>query len=326
MICRCGSQSSPMARAKIGPSRWFWRIAAIEQAHHRLDLRFADGIGAGSWRIEHGLVSVPVRPLSMRHGARLCSPATAASPAKTGPFGAFAMDSAPFFPYSRHNCVHSGFRSPCGTTRKRLQTSVQQRPGNRDQHPEQCSIEKIRTDQMNIIQQLNAEHVEELPPSASFPTSPMAIPSRCGSRFAKAKKSACRPMRASLSPSMAAASPPASPCARSPTAKAWNACSPLFAQCGLVEVLKRGKVRRAKLYYLRDRRGKSARIFESTNSRTKKIEATERTAALEAKKPAKLKRSQPPRPLPPSRPPRTRKPQPRAAAAASCRREAPAES
>ena len=50
-----------------------------------------------------------------------------------------------------------------------------------------------------------------------------------------------------------------------------------------IEVLKRGKVRRAKLYYLRDRRGKSARIFESTNSRTKKIEANERTAALEAK-------------------------------------------
>ena len=50
-----------------------------------------------------------------------------------------------------------------------------------------------------------------------------------------------------------------------------------------VEVLKRGKVRRAKLYYLRDRRGKSARIFESTNARTKKIEAGERDAATEAK-------------------------------------------
>ena len=50
-----------------------------------------------------------------------------------------------------------------------------------------------------------------------------------------------------------------------------------------VEVLKRGKVRRAKLYYLRDRRGKSARIFESTNARTKKIEAGERDAAAEAK-------------------------------------------
>lgn len=50
-----------------------------------------------------------------------------------------------------------------------------------------------------------------------------------------------------------------------------------------IEVLKRGKVRRAKLYYLRDRRGKSARIFESTSARTKKIEQTEREAALEAR-------------------------------------------
>ncbi|WP_404401044.1 50S ribosomal protein L19 [Pelagibacterium halotolerans] len=50
-----------------------------------------------------------------------------------------------------------------------------------------------------------------------------------------------------------------------------------------IEVLKRGKVRRAKLYYLRDRRGKSARIFESTNARTKRIEADERQAAAEAR-------------------------------------------
>jgi large subunit ribosomal protein L19 len=33
-----------------------------------------------------------------------------------------------------------------------------------------------------------------------------------------------------------------------------------------VKVLRRGKVRRAKLYYLRDRRGKSARIAERTDS------------------------------------------------------------
>jgi len=50
-----------------------------------------------------------------------------------------------------------------------------------------------------------------------------------------------------------------------------------------IEVLRRGKVRRAKLYYLRDRRGKSARIFESTSARTKKIEAGERVVALEAR-------------------------------------------
>jgi large subunit ribosomal protein L19 len=50
-----------------------------------------------------------------------------------------------------------------------------------------------------------------------------------------------------------------------------------------IEVIKRGKVRRAKLYYLRDRRGKSARIFENTGARTKKIEAGEREAAAQAK-------------------------------------------
>ncbi len=50
-----------------------------------------------------------------------------------------------------------------------------------------------------------------------------------------------------------------------------------------IEVVRRGKVRRAKLYYLRDRRGKSARIFEATNARTRKIQETEREAAAEAK-------------------------------------------
>jgi large subunit ribosomal protein L19 len=33
-----------------------------------------------------------------------------------------------------------------------------------------------------------------------------------------------------------------------------------------IEVVRRGKVRRAKLYYLRDRRGKSARITEKTGA------------------------------------------------------------
>ena len=36
-----------------------------------------------------------------------------------------------------------------------------------------------------------------------------------------------------------------------------------------IEVVRRGKVRRAKLYYLRDRRGKSARIVEATNYKAK---------------------------------------------------------
>ena len=45
-----------------------------------------------------------------------------------------------------------------------------------------------------------------------------------------------------------------------------------------VEIVRRGKVRRAKLYYLRDRRGKSARIVENTGVRAKKLNDAERAA------------------------------------------------
>ena len=50
-----------------------------------------------------------------------------------------------------------------------------------------------------------------------------------------------------------------------------------------VEVVRRGKVRRAKLYYLRDRRGKSARIVEASNVRAKKLGDADRKAAADAK-------------------------------------------
>ena len=50
-----------------------------------------------------------------------------------------------------------------------------------------------------------------------------------------------------------------------------------------VEVVRRGKVRRAKLYYLRDRRGKSARITENTGTRAKKLNDLERAALAEEK-------------------------------------------
>ena len=46
-----------------------------------------------------------------------------------------------------------------------------------------------------------------------------------------------------------------------------------------VEIVRRGKVRRAKLYYLRDLRGKKARIIENTNVRARKLNDGERQAA-----------------------------------------------
>ncbi len=49
-----------------------------------------------------------------------------------------------------------------------------------------------------------------------------------------------------------------------------------------VKVVRRGKVRRAKLYYLRDRRGKSARIAERTETAASRAEAAAKAAAKEA--------------------------------------------
>ncbi|HPG88216.1 MAG TPA: 50S ribosomal protein L19 [Hyphomicrobium sp.] len=46
--------------------------------------------------------------------------------------------------------------------------------------------------------------------------------------------------------------------------------SPYIAE---IEVVRRGKVRRAKLYYLRGRRGKAARIFENTGVRARRLNA-----------------------------------------------------
>ncbi len=50
-----------------------------------------------------------------------------------------------------------------------------------------------------------------------------------------------------------------------------------------IEVVRRGDVRRAKLYYLRGRRGKSARIAEQTTGYAAKVNAAEKAAAAAEK-------------------------------------------
>jgi large subunit ribosomal protein L19 len=54
-----------------------------------------------------------------------------------------------------------------------------------------------------------------------------------------------------------------------------------------VELVRRGDVRRAKLYYLRGRRGKSARISEKTTGAAGKAAVSERAEATAAKSAAK---------------------------------------
>jgi large subunit ribosomal protein L19 len=63
---------------------------------------------------------------------------------------------------------------------------------------------------------------------------------------------------------------------------------PLFSpNVDSVEVIRRGDVRRAKLYYLRDRQGKRARIAERTDGYAAKLSASDREAAQAEKEAAK---------------------------------------
>ncbi len=62
-----------------------------------------------------------------------------------------------------------------------------------------------------------------------------------------------------------------------------------------VELVRRGSVRRAKLYYLRDRRGKSARIAEKTGGWAANEDAAAAAAAPVQEKPKKEKRVKPPK-------------------------------
>ncbi|MDN2565719.1 50S ribosomal protein L19 [Aquibium sp. A9E412] len=57
-----------------------------------------------------------------------------------------------------------------------------------------------------------------------------------------------------------------------------------------VEVVRRGKVRRAKLYYLRERRGKSARITENTGVRARRLNDAEREAVAAEKRRAEAEK------------------------------------
>ncbi|MEJ0094805.1 MAG: 50S ribosomal protein L19 [Methylocella sp.] len=59
-----------------------------------------------------------------------------------------------------------------------------------------------------------------------------------------------------------------------------------------IKVIRRGKVRRAKLYYLRDRRGKSARIAEKMEAPAAK--AAREAVKKEAKAAARLAKETPP--------------------------------
>ena len=142
---------------------------------------------------------------------------------------------------------------------------------------------------MNIIQQLNAEHVEELASKRELPDFTHGDTVKVWVKIREGEKERLQAYEGVVIALNGGGITASFTVRKISYGEGVERVFPLYSpNVASVEVLKRGKVRRAKLYYLRDRRGKSARIFESTNSRTKKIEAGERTAAQAAREAEKV--------------------------------------
>ena len=137
---------------------------------------------------------------------------------------------------------------------------------------------------MNIIQQLNAAHVEELAAKRTLPEFTHGDTVKVWVKIREGDKERLQAYEGVVIALNGGGVTASFTVRKISYGEGVERVFPLYSpNISSVEVLKRGKVRRAKLYYLRDRRGKSARIFESTNARTKKIEAEERTAAQAAR-------------------------------------------
>jgi large subunit ribosomal protein L19 len=121
---------------------------------------------------------------------------------------------------------------------------------------------------MNLIQQLEAEAIEQFTATKTIPEFRPATRSASASASSKATAPASRISKASASPARTAASAAPSRSARSRSAKASSASSrSIRPNIDSIEVVRRGAVRRAKLYYLRGRTGKAARIAERRDTR-----------------------------------------------------------
>jgi large subunit ribosomal protein L19 len=122
---------------------------------------------------------------------------------------------------------------------------------------------------MNLIAELEAEQIASL--GKTIPDFKAGDTVRVGFKVTEGTRTRVQNYEGvCIAARTATASPGRSRCARSPSVKAWSVCSRCIRPTSTsIEVVRRGRVRRAKLYYLRSRRGKSARIAEDTTYKPK---------------------------------------------------------
>ena len=123
---------------------------------------------------------------------------------------------------------------------------------------------------MNMIEQLNAEHLAEL--GHAIPDFKSGDTIRIGYKVIEGTRSRVQNYEGVCIARQGGGSVKASFTVRKISfGEGVERVFPLHStSIDSITVLRRGRVRRAKLYYLRERRGKSARIAEQTNYRAPK--------------------------------------------------------
>ena len=132
---------------------------------------------------------------------------------------------------------------------------------------------------MNLLQQLEAEHIEEL--GKTIPDFSPGDTIRVGFRVIEGTRTRIQNYEGVCISRKGGDRLAASFTVRKISfGEGVERVFPLYSpQIAEITVVRRGRVRRAKLYYLRSRRGKKARIVEKTNYRPKKSAKTAETAA-----------------------------------------------
>jgi large subunit ribosomal protein L19 len=142
---------------------------------------------------------------------------------------------------------------------------------------------------MNIIQQLEAEQIEKLAEGKSLPEFTPGDTLKVHVRVTEGERSRIQVFEGVVIARKNRGIHSSYTVRKISFGEGVERTFPLYSpNIARIEVVRRGKVRRAKLYYLRDRRGRSARITENTVA-TQKALAYEREVTQREREAAKNK-------------------------------------
>jgi large subunit ribosomal protein L19 len=146
------------------------------------------------------------------------------------------------------------------------------------------AVQKNRNRQMNIIQQLEQEQRAKIDAKRTFPEFSPGDTVRVQVRVTEGKRTRLQAYEGVCIARSGAGLSENFTVRKISYGEGVERVFPMYSPLvEAVEIVRRGKVRRAKLYYMRNLRGKKARITENTGVRAKRLNDLERQAMLDQK-------------------------------------------